>query len=152
MVTVSEREIARAILVLLEQEKTVAEGAGAAPLAAMLGGKIRLPGKKVVLGICGGNIDVNVINRIIDRGLAASGRLCLLSLRITDTPGTLANILQTIGSLKGNVLEVHHNRTFGSGEQFGTTDVELKLETRGKDHVKEIRAALVAQGVAILEE
>lgn len=151
IVTVSEKEIAGAILTLLEQEKTVAEGAGAAPLAAMLGGKIRLRGQKVVLGVCGGNIDVNVINRIIDRGLAATGRLCRFKLRVTDNPGMLADVLTTVGRLRGNVLEVHHNRTFTSGEQFGTTEIELKLETRGADHVKTIRNALLNQQVTILD-
>ncbi len=151
MVTVSEAEIARAVLILLEQEKTLAEGAGAAALAALTSGRVKLPGKKVCLLICGGNIDVNVISRIIDRGLVATGRLCRFSLRITDTPGTLAEILKTIGDLRGNVLEVHHNRTFASGEQFGTTHVEITLETRGEDHIARIREMLLEHGVTIID-
>ncbi len=151
MVTVTEPEIARAILVLLEQEKTLAEGAGAASLAALLAGKVHLPGKKVCALICGGNIDVNVISRIIERGLVATGRLCRLSLRVTDTPGALANVLSIVGRLKANVLEIHHNRTFTSGDQFGTTHVELKLETRGDDHVLAIRRALHDDEFTIIE-
>ncbi len=151
MVTVTEAEIARAVLVLLEQEKTLAEGAGAASLAALLAGKVHLPGKKVCALICGGNIDVNVISRIIERGLVATGRLCRLSLRVTDTPGALAHVLTIVGRLKANVLEIHHNRTFTSGEQFGTTHVELKLETRGEDHVEAIRRALNDDEFTIIE-
>lgn len=151
IVTVSESEIARAILILLEQEKTLAEGAGAAALAALTSGRVRLPGKRVCLLICGGNIDVNVISRIIDRGLVATGRLCRFSLRITDTPGTLGDILKTIGDMRGNVLEVHHNRTFTSGEQFGTTNVDITLETRGDDHVARIREELENRGVTIID-
>lgn len=151
MVTVTEAEIARAVLVLLEQEKTLAEGAGAASLAALLAGKVHLPGKKVCALICGGNIDVNVISRIIERGLVATGRLCRLSLRVTDTPGALAHVLTVVGRLKANVLEIHHNRTFTSGEQFGTTHVELKLETRGDDHVEAIRRALNDDEFTIIE-
>lgn len=151
MVTVTEAEIARAILILLEQEKTLAEGAGAAALAAMLSGNIKMPGKKVCLLICGGNIDVNVISRIIERGLVATGRLCRLSLRVTDTPGALANVLTVVGRLKGNVLEIYHNRTFTSGDQFGTTHVELKLETRGEEHIERIRRALHDEGISIID-
>jgi threonine dehydratase len=151
MVTVTEAEIARAVLVLLEQEKTLAEGAGAASLAALLAGKVHLPGKRVCALICGGNIDVNVISRIIERGLVATGRLCRLSLRVTDTPGALAHVLTIVGRLKANVLEIHHNRTFTSGEQFGTTHVELKLETRGDDHVEAIRRALNDDEFTIIE-
>lgn len=151
MVTVSEAEIARAILVLLEQEKTLAEGAGAAALAALMADRIRLPGKKVCVVICGGNIDVNVISRIIERGLVATGRLCRFSLRMTDTPGTLAGVLATLGELRGNVLEIHHNRTFESGDQFGTTNVSITLETRGPDHIDRIRETLRSQGVTVLD-
>jgi len=151
IVTVSENEFARAILVLLEQEKTLAEGAGAAPLAALMAGKIHVTGKKICLCICGGNIDVNLIARIIERGLVATGRLCRLTVRITDSPGALAQILTVVGHLKANVLETYHNRTFTSGEEFGSTHVELKLETRGEKHIEEIRHALTKSGATIIE-
>ncbi|MEM1346935.1 MAG: threonine ammonia-lyase [Myxococcota bacterium] len=144
IVTVSEAQIASAILTLLEQEKTVAEGAGAAPVAALLNDVLpSLRGKRVCPIVCGGNIDVNVIARIIERGLVAAGRLWAMECVITDTPGSLAALLTHIGKLKANVLEVAHNRTFTSGDAFGTTRVELKLETRGDAHIRDIRRALI---------
>lgn len=151
VVTVSESEIARAILVLLEQEKTLAEGAGAASLAAIMAQKFDFQGKKVCAVICGGNIDVNVISRIIEHGLVAAGRLTRIPLQLTDTPGSLASALSLVGSMKANILEVLHNRTFTSGEAFGTTNVELKIETKGEDHIEEIRARLKAEGFVILD-
>lgn len=151
IVSVSEEEFASAILLLLEQEKTLAEGAGAAPLAALMAGKLDAKGKTVCLCVCGGNIDVNLIARIIDRGLVATGRLCRLIVRITDSPGALAQILTVVGHMKANVLEIFHNRTFTSGEQFGTTHVELKLETRGADHIVRIQEALEKSGATIIE-
>ena len=151
IVTVSEEQIANAILTLLEQEKTVAEGAGAAPVAALLEGMLpELAGKKVCPIICGGNIDVNVIARIIERGLVAAGRLWRLEVTITDTPGSLAELLGHLGKLRVNVLEVAHNRTFTSGLSFGSTHVELKLETRGPDHIAEIDARLDELGYTIV--
>lgn len=151
IVTVPEEAFARAILMLLEQEKTLAEGAGAAPLAALLDGQLDVAGKKICLCICGGNIDVNLISRIIERGLVATGRLCRITVRITDSPGALARILTILGSLRANVLEIAHNRTFTSGEQFGTTHVELQLETRGDEHIERIRNALIESGATIVE-
>src|SRR5690606_13725750 len=114
-------------------------------------GKLDAKGKTVCLCVCGGNIDVNLIARIIDRGLVATGRLCRLILRITDSPGALAQILTVVGHMKANVLEIFHNRTFTSGEQFGTTHVELKLETRGADHIVRIQEALEKSGATIIE-
>ncbi len=151
VVTVSEREIASAILTLLEQEKTLAEGAGAAALAAIMSGAVDVKGRRACALICGGNIDVNVISRIIERGLVATGRLHRLSLRIKDTPGTLANVLTLVGRLKANVMEVHHQRAFNSGEAFGTTNIELNIETRGPDHIEELEAALGEAGFEIIE-
>jgi threonine dehydratase len=151
IVTVSEREIASAILTLLEQEKTLAEGAGAASLAAVIAGEVDVVGKRVCALICGGNIDVNVISRIIERGLVATGRLHRISLRIKDTPGTLANVLTLLGKQKANVMEVYHNRVFNSGEAFGTTNIELKLETRGPEHIESLEAALAEAGYEFIE-
>ena len=152
IVTVSEEQIANAILTLLEQEKTVAEGAGAAAVAAITEGCIPgLRGKRVCPIICGGNIDVNVIARIIERGLVAAGRLWRVEVIITDTPGSLAAVLGLIGELRANVVEVHHNRTFTSGKSFGTTHIELKLETRGEDHINDIRCRLEKRGYQIVE-
>lgn len=152
IILVEEEQIANAILVLLEQEKTVAEGAAAATVAALLEDLVPgIRGKRVCPIICGGNIDVNLISRIIDRGLVAAGRLWRLEALITDTPGSLARLLTHIGKLNANVLEVFHNRTFTSSSSLGTTHVELKLETRGEDHIAQIRHDLTALGYVLFE-
>jgi threonine dehydratase len=152
MVTVSEQEIANAILVLLEEEKTVAEGAGAAPVAALLANAIPdIEDEKVIPIVCGGNIDVNVISKIIDRGLAAAGRIFRLDLQIRDVPGSLAEVLTLIGELDANVLEVYHDRTFAGDSTIGVTNVELKLETRGRDHIETIRERLQEEGYKVLD-
>ena len=152
MVTVTEHEIANAILVMLEEEKSMAEGAGAAPVAALLAGKISgIEGERVFPVISGGNIDVNVISKIIDRGLAAAGRMFRLDLQIRDVPGSLAKVLTLIGELDANVLEVYHDRTFAGDSQIGVTNVELKLETRGRDHIDKIRQRLQDEGYEILD-
>lgn len=152
VVTVSEEEVASAILVLLEQEKMVVEGAAAATIAALTAGKIEnVEGRRVCAIISGGNIDVNVIARIIERGLAASGRIYRLDLQLADTPGALAQVLSKIAQLRANVLEIHHNRTFADGAPLGMTNVELKLETRGVEHIEELRAEMKATGYRILD-
>lgn len=152
MVTVSESDIANAILTMLEEEKSVAEGAGAAPVAAMINGSIDgLAGERVVPVICGGNIDVNVISKIIDRGLAAAGRLYRLDLQIRDVPGSLAELLGFIGEMDANVLEIYHDRTFTDDNQVGMTNVELKLETRGREHIERLRETLEDKGYEILD-
>lgn len=142
IVTVTEREIARSILVLLEQEKTLAEGAGAASLAAIRAGKIGTGDEKICAIICGGNIDMNIISRIIENGLVAAGRLQRIAIQITDTPGTLAKILSIVGDMKGNILEVRHDPTFTSGSTFGSTNVILKIETKNKAHFERIKSEL----------
>lgn len=151
LVTVSERDIANTILLLLEQEKTVAEGAGAASLAAVLANQVNVKGRRVCCLICGGNIDVNVISRIIENGLVAAGRLVRIDLRLTDTPGELARVVTLVGDRRANILEVLHNRTFTSGQIFGSTNVELKLETRGPEHIEEIRQALDDNGFEVID-
>ncbi len=152
MVTVSEQEIANAILVLLEEEKTVAEGAGAAPVAALLADKISgIDGEEVFPIISGGNIDVNVISKIIDRGLAAAGRIFRLDLQIRDVPGSLADVLTRLAELDANVLEVYHDRTFAGDSTIGVTNVELKLETRGREHIERIREHLEEEGYEVLD-
>ena len=146
VVSVSEEEIANAILLLLEQEKSVVEGAGAATLAALYNGHVPLArGRKTVMVLSGGNIDVNLLSRIIERGLAKDGRLVRLELQIHDEPGALAKLLLEIGRCQANVIEVHHNRAFN---EVGLAEVavELTLETRGEEHVAEIRSALAKRG------
>jgi threonine dehydratase len=141
IVTVEEEEIASAILLLLEQEKTVAEGAGAAPLAALLKGATGLAGKKVALVIGGGNIDVNLLSRIIERGLVKDGRLVRLRVRIADHPGALHQLTGVVAQTRANILEVFHNRAF-SRVELGQTAVDLTLETRGPDHIEALTARL----------
>ena len=151
IVGVDDEEVATAILLLLEKEKTVAEGAGAAAVAALLQGKIKglSPQTKVVCAISGGNIDVNVISRIIERGLVKEGRRVMLSLRVPDRPGMLAAVLAAVASERANVLEVQHNRAFLSGA-IGDTGIDLTLETRGPDHVDTLIAHLAAKGYAVV--
>lgn len=143
IVSVSEEEIANAILVCLEEEKFMVEGAGAAAVAALLAGKLPgIAGRRVCLIISGGNIDVNILSRIIERGLVAAGRLVQLKLRMDDVPGRLAELLALLADQRANVLQVSHNRTFMESSPLGKTDVELTLETRGPEHIAQIRELL----------
>jgi len=150
IVTVDDEEVANAILVLIEREKVIAEGAGAAPAAALLQKKIPglSPASKVVCVISGGNIDVNLLSRIIDRGLVKEGRRVVLKLRVPDRPGALAGVLQTVAAEKANVLEVHHDRAFVPGP-IGDTVIELTLETKGASHAEQLVSALTAKGYAV---
>lgn len=152
IIAVDDEEVANAILLLIEREKTVAEGAGAAAAAALLQKKVpRLTrDTKVVCAISGGNIDVNLIARIIERGLVKEGRRVMLVLRVPDRPGTLAAVLTTVAAEKGNVLEVHHNRAFMAGP-IGDTEIELTLETKGPLHVEQLMKALEARGYAVVQ-
>ncbi len=147
IVTVSEEEIASAILYLLEREKTVVEGAGAVGVAAMMHRKARLPGKRVCAVVSGGNIDVNVVARVIERGLVKDGRLVRINVALLDKPGQLAKVSAVIANHKANVIEVHHTRAFS--DRFGDTTLLLTLETRGPEHVEEILRALRERGYQV---
>lgn len=148
VVTVSEEEIASAILYLLEREKTVAEGAGAVAVAALMQRKIRgLEGKRVVAIVSGGNIDVNLVARVIERGLVKDGRLVRVSVALQDKPGQLAKVSAIIANHRANVIEVHHTRAFS--HRFGDTTLQLTLETRGPEHVEEILRALRERGYQV---
>jgi threonine dehydratase len=148
IVTVTEEEIASAILYLLEKEKTVAEGAGAVGVAALMHHKLpRLEGKRVCSVISGGNIDVNVVARVIERGLVKDGRLVRVNIRLLDKPGQLTIVSGIISGLRANVIEVHHSRAFS--EKFGDTTLLLTLETRGPEHVEEILGGLREQGYRV---
>ena len=151
IVTVDEEEIAEAILLLLEREKTVAEGAGASALAAALSGKLNIAGKKVGLIVSGGNIDVNLISRIIERGLIKSGRMMRIVLILPDVTGALAGLTRVIADHKGNVMQILHDRASLRGN-LGEAIVELTLETRGFDHIREICASLEQGGYRIVQE
>jgi threonine dehydratase len=150
VVSVSEEEIANAILLLLEIEKTVAEGAGAAALAALVNAKVALAGKTVVLILSGGNIDVNLISRIIERGLVKDGRIVRLTVLLRDRPGALAALTRLVAEGRANVLHIHHDRAF-SRARIGDTDVELTLETSGRDHIDAVKRHLAEAGYAVTE-
>jgi len=151
IVVVGEDEIARAILLLLEREKTVVEGAGAAPLAAILSGKVSFrPGEKVVAVLCGGNIDVNMVARIIDRGLVDDGRLARLMVTVRDRPGSLARLTDLVAKAGANVLKVAHHREFAD-ISVGEVQIVFHLETRGRDHVEELLAQIRETGVRVEE-
>ena len=151
IVTVSEREIANAVLLLLEIEKTVAEGAAAVPLAALINKKISLAKKNIGLIVSGGNIDMNLISRIIETGLIQDGRLGRFSIVISDRPGSLARLAQRVADLGANILQISHSRGFGE-MAIGETEVELILETAGADHIERIYAALSADKFKIKNE
>lgn len=152
VVTVSEEEIASAILLLLEREKSVAEGAGAVPLAALLGGRVSVgEDENVVLLLTGGNIDVNMVSRIIDRGLVVDGRLARLMVRVPDRPGSLASLTDLAADMGANILEIHHRRAFAD-ISVGEVEVVMHLETRGREHVEEIIEALEDDGLHVEED
>lgn len=149
LVTVDEEEIASAVLMLLEREKTVAEGAGAAGVAAVVHGKVRdLEGKDVVIILSGGNIDVNLLSRIIERGLAKDGRLARLEVRISDRPGALASLTARLAECGANILRLDHQRG-REGIWLTETVISLTMETRGQEHVREIRRALEEHGYTV---
>ncbi len=148
IVTVEEDEIANAILLLLEIEKIVAEGAGAVALAALLNRKVALPGKKVLSIISGGNIDVNILDKIIMRGLAVEGRIAQLTVRLNDRPGSLIAVLDIIKRLQVNILDIIHHR-LDSPAPFGYVDVSITLETKGHEHIQEIKQALKEGGYPV---
>ena len=146
-VTVTEEQIAIAILRLVELEKSVVEGAAATPLAACLSGKLEdLAGKKCVLLLCGGNIDPNVLSRVIERGLVADGRLCRFTAVISDRPGGLADLAAQIASTGASIKQVVHDRAFASSD-VSTVNVLCTVETRNHQHLAELRAQLRAHGV-----
>jgi threonine dehydratase len=148
-VLVDEAQIARAVLQLLELEKTVVEGAGAVPLAAMTGGELSgLAGKKVVLCLCGGNIDATLISRVIERGLAAEGRLFRLDASISDRPGSLARFLAVIADTGASIKTVEHDRNFGPAD-VALVAVSCVLETRDAEHIRQVREAVRAGGFEI---
>ena len=149
VVTVSDEEIAQAILALLEREKVVAEGAGAAPVAAVLAGKLpELKGKKVCCVVSGGNIDVTILSRVIDRGLQMSGRKCTLNIEVPDKPRQLVSVLQIIASCGANVVSVYHEHARAGGDVIGCY-VRIELETRDFAHIKEIKQKIKAAGYKI---
>ncbi len=150
IVTVTDDQIAAAILMLLEDQKMIAEGAGATGLAACMFGKLPLAGKKVVCLVSGGNIDVSILSRVINRGLVTSGRSCTLVLELLDRPGELARVSSIISSLGANVVQVSHSRGNINNDVNGCY-LQISMETRNFEHFELVRAALRDAGYAISE-
>ena len=149
IVTVSDDEICSAILALIEHQKMVSEGAGAAPLAAVMFGKLPVEGKKVVCIVSGGNIDVTILNRVIKRGLIRSGRQQTLCIELQDKPGQLVAVSKIIADLGANVISVHHERA-GEGTDVTAAYLRIVIETRNFDHVQQISDSLTAAGFKLV--
>ncbi len=150
VVTVDEAAIALAVLRLIELEKSVVEGAGAAPLAAFLAGRLgALAGQKVVLVLCGGNIDLTMLDRVIEVGLVADGRLSRFTVSISDRPGGLARLAEVIASTGASIKEIVHDRAF-SGPDLSEVRIVCIVETTGHDHVAALHRALDAAGVPLV--
>ncbi len=145
---VEEETIERAIVALIEIEKTVAEGAGAAGLAALLAHPQRFAGKCVGVPVCGGNIDSRLLSAVLMRGLVRDGRLVRLRVRMTDVSGSLAKVAALIGDAGGNIVEVQHQRVFGTAS-VKTPEVEFVVETRDREHTRAIAAHLGAHGARV---
>lgn len=149
VVTVTDDEISAAILALMEQQKLVTEGAGACAAAAAMFDKVPIHGKKTVCLLSGGNIDVTILSRVIKRGLIMSGRNCQFTIELIDKPGQLELVAHTIASLGGNVTSVHYEHA-NAGQDVNGCFIRLELETRNHDHIVEIRNALLAKGLNIV--
>jgi threonine dehydratase len=150
VVTVDEATIALAILRLIELEKSVVEGAGATPLAAFLSGKLDdLRGRKVVLTLCGGNIDLTMLDRVLETGLVADGRLTRFAVSIADRPGGLARLAEIIASTGASIKEIVHDRAF-SGPDLSAVRVICVVETTGHEHVRTLHEVLATAGMRVL--
>ena len=149
IVTVSDDEICSAILELIETQKMIAEGAGAAPLAAVMFNKLPVKGKKVVCIVSGGNINVTILSRVIKRGLLMSGRQQTVCIELQDKPGQLLAVSKIIADRGGNVISIHHERA-SEGTDVNGCYLRIVLETRNFDHVKEISDALTGAGFKLV--
>ncbi|MBR2359702.1 MAG: threonine ammonia-lyase [Bacteroidaceae bacterium] len=149
IVTVTDDEIAAAILALIEQQKLVSEGAGAVAVAAAMFNKVPVKGKKVICLVSGGNIDVTILSRVITRGLSKSGRMETLTVDLYDQPGQLSAVCGVIAQLGGNINSVSHERTNASAQVNGCT-LRVVLETRNAEHIQLIHKGLTDAGYVIL--
>lgn len=149
IVEVQEDDIARSILCLMERKRIIAEGAGAAPVAALLSNQCSVrPGSSVVLVISGGNIDTHLLGRIVRRALVLEGRIMQLGVEISHQPGALAALLKIIAEKEGNILHIHH-QTGDPHIPMESARVEIELETRSSVHREEIRTTLIRRGYNI---
>lgn len=149
IVTVTDDEISAAILSIMEQHKLVTEGAGAVAVAASMFNKIDIKGKKTVCLLSGGNIDVTILSRVINRGLLMSGRNCQLNIELVDKPGQLMNVSRIIAEQGGNVTAVHHEH-LGAGSDVNGCFLRVTLETRNFEHIEQIKKALTDFGIKII--
>ena len=145
---VTEEQVEQALFTLLEIEKTVVEGAGAASLAALVGNQDRYAGKNVVLVVSGGNIDMMILSSVLQRGLVRSHRLMRLAVEIPDVPGALAELTAVFGELDSNIISIDHQRAFGSSSVRATL-VELVLQMRGEEQVDQVVEALRSKGYEV---
>ncbi len=150
IVTVTDDEISAAILSLIEKQKLIAEGAGAASVAAAMFNKVPIKGKKVICLVSGGNIDVTILSRVIKRGLLMSGRSCRLNIELLDKPGQLKLVSQIIADLGGNVISIHHERA-NEGSDVNGCFLRVTMDTRDYDHIAQIKRALCDAGLKITD-
>lgn len=150
IVTVTDDEISAAILALIERQKLIAEGAGAASVAAAMFNKVPIQGKKTVCLVSGGNIDVTILSRVIKRGLLMSGRTCTLNIELLDKPGQLKLVSEIIADLGGNVISIHHERA-NEGSDVNGCFLRITLESRDYAHIQEIRDALTKAGLKLVD-
>ena len=150
IVTVTDDEISAAILALMEQHKLITEGAGAVAVAAAMFNKVDLQGKKAACILSGGNIDVTILSRVINRGLVMSGRNCHLMIDLADKPGQLKTVTRIIADLGGNVMSVYHERENEHTEVNGCY-LRIVLETRNFEHIAQIKQALCDEGFKLLQ-
>ena len=149
IVTVSEDEISSAILALIEQHKMIAEGAGAVAVAAVMFNKLPVENKRVVCVVSGGNIDVTILSRVIERGLLTSGRTCNLCIELMDKPGQLQLVSTIIAELGGNVISVHHERASEKMDINGCF-LRIVLETKNYEHIEQVKQGLVDAGFRLV--
>lgn len=149
IVTVTDDEISTAILTLMEKQKLVAEGAGAVSVAAVLFNKLPVAGKNTVCIVSGGNIDVTILSRVIDRGLLKSGRLCKLAIELADKPGQLRDVSCLIAEYGANVVSVDYEHG-GKGSEVNSCILRIAMETKNNEHIKQVRSALTAHGFKLI--
>lgn len=149
IVTVTDDETAAAILTLMERQKLVAEGAGAVPVAAVMFDKLPVKGKNTVCVVSGGNIDVTILSRVVDRGLLKSGRLCKLTAQLTDKPGQLRDMSSIIAKYGANIVSVNYEHA-GKGSDVNSCIIRIELETKNRQHIQEVREGLIRNGFSLI--
>ena len=150
LVVVGEEEITQAMMLVLERGKLLVEGAGAVGLAAVLGGKVQIAGKKVAVVLSGGNVDAHLIARMVEHGLAHAGRYLVLRVMVEDRPGRLSRLLSIVSGTEANVLDIGHLRHAPS-VHLGEVEIQLTLETRNIAHAEEVRERLREAGYTLYE-